>query len=180
MTSAEKSLDTCPALISCLHGVFIFKMLGSIFPQESKHFKGLEHPCRIRETERRVCMSILKHACKYLNHTELSTWKDVSSFCLLINSIEQVSNLLGCIIFPDGINYCGISGLSEVVTVTTALDQCLHSESCIPCPMHSNSCRKCVVFYTQSAQIAWSTNSQSLCLQELTHSQVMLSSTNLP
>lgn len=144
-------------------------MLGRTFPQESKHFKGLEQPCRVRETERRVCMSILKRAC---NHTELSTWKDLSSFCLLISSIEQVLNFLGCIIFLDGINYCGISGLSEVVQVTTALVQYLHSQSCMPCPMHSNNCMKQVVFYTQSTPIAWSANPQSTCLQRLTHSQV--------
>lgn len=112
----RSSFDICPALIPCLHGLFSFKMLGSTFPQESKHLKGLEQPHRIRETERRVCMSILKHACKYLNHTELSIGKDASSFGLLISSIDQVSNLLWCIIFPDGINCCGISGLSEAVT----------------------------------------------------------------
>lgn len=114
-------------------------MLGRTFPQEFKHFRGLEQPCRVRQTERRVCMSILKHACKYLNCTEVSTWKDVSSFYLLISSIKQVLNFLGCIIFPDGMNYCGISGLSEVVQVTTALDQYLHSQSCVPHPMHSNN-----------------------------------------
>lgn len=179
MTSAGKCLDTCPALNPCLHGLFIFKMLGSTFPQESKHFKGLEQPLRVRETERRVFMSILKHACKYLNRTELSTWKDVSCFCLLISSIKQVLNLLGCIIFPDGINYCGISGLSEVVQVTTASDHYLHSQSCIPRPMHSNNCMKPAVFHTQSTQIAWSAKLQFISLPQLTHSQVMLSCTNL-
>lgn len=150
---------------------------------EALFFRNLsiskEKPRRVWKTERRVCMSILKHACKYLNHTELSTWKDVSSFCLPISSIEQVLNLLGCIIFPDGINYRGISGLSEVMQVITALDQYLHLQSFVPCPMNSNNCMKHTVFYTQSTQIAWSTNPQSICLQQLTCSQVMLSCTNL-
>lgn len=81
MISAEKCLDTHPALIPCFHRLFVFL-------QESKHFKDLEQP-----------------------H-------------------------------------------SEVVQVTTALVQYLHSQSCIPCPMHSNNCTKHVVFYTQSTPIA--------------------------